>query len=204
MTIKSNNFAVTEYSSSMQIDRLNKLTRLYSLYRYRGCRNIARWYVTHKADRENNYGAPMDGSRVFENSSSRTVTSKERMLRTWTQTNYFGCAKVCANIVNVTRRPEKRQVVSFGNIKNRSHRVSTVVSWSTIFFHRCIATKFPGINSTLMSAGIQIEMADILYRHHRCSYRFVPKKRYSGLSETRDRRDSHIPAEARSARRNSY
>lgn len=70
----------SEYSASVQTERLNKLTRLHSLYR--GCCNITRWCVTRKADRENNYKcARTDGLRAFENSSSRTVTPKERMLR---------------------------------------------------------------------------------------------------------------------------
>lgn len=67
-------------------------------------------------------------------------------------------------LLTLAQRLEKRQVVSLGNIKNRSHRVSTVVSRSTIFFHRDRIS--PGINPTLMSAAIQIEMADILRRRH--------------------------------------
>lgn len=48
-----------------------------------------------------------------------------------------------------------------------------------------------------MSVAIQTEIADILRR----SYRAVSKKRYSELSGTPD---SHVPAEARSTRGDSY
>jgi len=140
----------------------------------------------------------MDGSRAFENSSSRTVTSKVRMLRMRiAQTNYFGRAEVCANVVNVGRRPEKRRVVSFENIKNRSRRVSTVVSRSTIFSHRdrISARNKPDFNVGRNSDRNGRYPASLPLRH---------RAEETLLGVFSGTRDSHVPAEARSARRNSY
>jgi len=103
------------------------------------------------------------------------------------QTNYFGRAEVCANVVNVGRRPEKRQVVSFENIKNRSHRVSTVVSRSTIFSHRdrISARNKPDFNVGRNSDRNGRYPASPPLRH-----RAAPKKRYSGFSLGRGTRTS--------------
>lgn len=126
--------AVSEYSSSVQTKRLNKLTRLHSLYC--GCCNTVRWRVTRKADRENNYGARTDGSRAFENSRRRAPLPQKSARCARERKQITSAAPKFAQILlTFARRLEKRRVVSFGNIKNRSHRVSTVVSRSTIFFH---------------------------------------------------------------------
>lgn len=184
----------------MQTERLNKLTRLHSLYR--GCCNIARWCVTRKADRENNYKcARTDGLRAFENSSSRTVTPKERMLR----------ARERKQITSVAPKFEQILLTSPGGWKNdRSFRSEALKKpkprlgggqpgRSTIFFHRDgISWNKPDFNVDRNSD-----------RNGRYPPPLPPPQLQLRRNVTRGLSLghgtlSHVPAEARSARRNSY
>lgn len=138
------------------------------------------------------------------------------LLRVRAKTNYTspGHAKGRANIVNVAWRLKSKRRSSVRRIKKpksppRWWQASRPVGWpvgrlagrsvalSVDWRYFSIAIAFsPQINPTLMPAAIQIEIADILL-----PLRPAPKKRYScGFLG----RHSHVPAEVRSVRWNSY